>query len=61
LLDEPTANLDAANAQRVEDWLAGRRRDGLGMLWVTHDEAQIRRVADRRYIIRGSRLEEVRL
>ncbi len=57
LLDEPTANLDEENTLRVETLVAGYRQDtGAAVLWVTHDEAQARRVGSRRY-----RLEEGRL
>ncbi len=52
LLDEPTANLDAPNTERVEqllrDW---RRRSGGCALWVSHDPAQRARVAERQYRI----------
>lgn len=58
LLDEPTANLDADNARRVEDFLAERRRRGAALIWVSHDPAQIQRVADRSMVIRDGRLEE---
>lgn len=48
LLDEPTANLDAANTQRIEALVADYRRSRqAAVLWVSHDEAQIKRVADR--------------
>lgn len=57
LLDEPTANLDEDSAQRVEAWLAERRRHGLAVIWVSHDPAQIARVAQQIYRIRGGRLE----
>lgn len=57
LLDEPTANLDQSNTQRVEHWLTQQRRcQGLSLLWVSHDEAQLRRVADRAVLIRAGRL-----
>lgn len=47
LLDEPTANLDADNALRVENLLQEYRREfNAGLLWVSHDNRQIRRVAD---------------
>lgn len=56
LLDEPTANLDDANAARVEqlvtDWLG---HDGRAALWVSHDLEQVARVGDRHL-----RLEEGR-
>jgi len=46
LLDEPTANLDADNTERVEqlllDW---RESSGGSILWVSHDPEQRRRVA----------------
>ena len=59
LLDEPTANLDAANAQRVEqmisDYLVEHRAFAI---WVSHDVAQLRRVSQRRYRFRRGRLME---
>jgi ABC-type transport system involved in cytochrome bd biosynthesis fused ATPase/permease subunit len=37
LVDEPTAHLDAASAQRVMDALTGHARDhGLGLLAIVH-------------------------
>lgn len=57
LLDEPTANLDGDNIRRVEHWLARQQRDlNLSLIWVSHDEAQLRRVADRTLIICASKL-----
>jgi ABC-type lipoprotein export system ATPase subunit len=59
LVDEPTANLDPDLARQVEAWLRDHaRREGLPVIWVAHDRAQIERVADRHYAIRGARLEE---
>ena len=53
LLDEPTANLDQANTERVEQLIADwRRRTGGCVLWVSHDGAQRSRVATREYEIR---------
>ena len=49
LLDEPTANLDAVNTQRVEklvrDYLRANRAS---CLWVSHDREQIERLSQRR-------------
>lgn len=59
LLDEPTANLDADSARAVEQWLLARRRQGVGLLWVSHDPEQIRRVADRWLRIEAGRLRQV--
>jgi len=48
LLDEPTAALDAASVTRVEDLIAENLRAGLAVVWVSHDPAQVTRVARRR-------------
>lgn len=59
LLDEPTANLDAASTRKVEQMIEEWRRDhDAAVLWVTHDTAQRRRVATRHYRIVNGRLEE---
>lgn len=59
LLDEPTANLDADNIQRVEaflkDWIQAHQAPAL---WVAHDPQQIARVADRQLRIQGDSLVE---
>jgi ABC-type iron transport system FetAB ATPase subunit len=48
LLDEPTANLDPDNTQRVEAVIAAYRdRQQAAVIWVSHDRAQVRRVAGR--------------
>jgi putative ABC transport system ATP-binding protein len=57
LLDEPTASLDAAAATGLEQLtksLAGR---GTSLLWVTHDQAQAERMADRVVVVRSGRAE----
>ncbi len=62
LLDEPTANLDAGNIERVEAAIGEyRKRHQPSVLWVSHDLAQLRRNCDRLFIIDGSRLKPVRL
>ena len=59
LLDEPTANLDPELARAVEAWLRDYvRRQRMPVVWVAHDRAQIERVADRHFAIRGARLEQ---
>lgn len=46
LLDEPTANLDARSAARVEALIAAYRHEHrAAVLWVSHDPEQIERVA----------------
>jgi len=57
LLDEPTANLDQNNAQRVERLIGSWRRDTGGcVVWVSHDPAQRARVADTQFEIRDGSL-----
>ena len=46
ILDEPTTNLDAESAALVADALERLPRSA-SMLLITHDEALVRRVADR--------------
>jgi ATPase subunit of ABC transporter with duplicated ATPase domains len=59
LLDEPTANLDADNRQRVEILVREYLKDtGASCLWVSHDPAQLERLCDRRMTMNGDgRLE----
>lgn len=60
LLDEPTANLDRDNSQRVETLIqAWQDRQGCAVLWVTHDREQQTRIAKRHYRIIDRQLQEV--
>jgi ABC-type iron transport system FetAB ATPase subunit len=57
LLDEPTANLDLENGQRVEALVERwRRQHETAVLWVSHDPAQQQRVGDRSLRIEQRRL-----
>ena len=47
LLDEPTSALDQDAAQVLEQSVRALAGDGITVLWVSHDPAQVRRVADR--------------
>ena len=48
LADEPTANLDAENISKVEEILIiYRMEQAAALLWVSHDQKQIKRVAER--------------
>lgn len=58
LLDEPTASLDARATAAAEALLDDRRKAGAALLIVSHDEAQIRRVAGRRLLIDSGRVTE---
>ncbi|MBK8835456.1 MAG: phosphate ABC transporter ATP-binding protein [Anaerolineae bacterium] len=60
LLDEPTANLDPANVRLIEAAvLEHRRARGCACVWVTHNLAQARRVADRVALMLEGQLVEV--
>ncbi len=47
LADEPTASLDGAARLRIEELARRIAAEGVGIVWVTHDPAQVRRLADR--------------
>ena len=56
LLDEPTSALDAQPKQVFEATARDLAVQGITIIWVTHDDDQVRRVADRVYQLRGGRL-----
>jgi putative ABC transport system ATP-binding protein len=56
LLDEPTSSLDAAATQVFEHAINELTRQGMAVLWVSHDPAQVDRVADRVLPIAHGRL-----
>jgi putative ABC transport system ATP-binding protein len=56
LLDEPTSALDARPRQVFETTARELAVQGISIIWVTHDDAQARRVADRIYHLRDGRL-----
>jgi ABC-type iron transport system FetAB ATPase subunit len=59
LLDEPTASLDPDSVQRAEEVIASYRKEsGAPVLWVSHDPAQIARIADRHFRIHEGQLVE---
>lgn len=47
LLDEPTSGLDTTAIAAAEALLDDCRRDGMALVWVTHDPVQAARVASR--------------
>ncbi len=47
LLDEPTASLDATNRRVVVEMIAAKKREGVAMLGIFHDEEVREAVADR--------------
>ncbi len=58
LLDEPTSGLDPEAVKRVEKLIRARQKDGVSVVWTTHDRAQARRVARRWLEIEDGRLHE---
>ncbi|WP_422825344.1 ATP-binding cassette domain-containing protein [Thalassococcus sp. BH17M4-6] len=59
-LDEPTASLDPASAQMIEDILRSEVARGTKIVLVTHDIAQARRLADDIAFLHRGRLTEHR-
>jgi ABC-type iron transport system FetAB ATPase subunit len=58
LLDEPTGNLDQDSTLRVEALLDEyRQQRQAALLWVSHDSAQIERVAQRSYLLENGQLQ----
>ena len=58
MLDEPMGSLDRALRERLPDELAAIfRRLGLTVLYVTHDQDEALRVADRIVLLAGGRIE----
>jgi putative ABC transport system ATP-binding protein len=54
--DEPTSALDEAASRTLEGLACGLARDGVPVLWVTHDLAQVERIADHRVEIEAGRV-----
>lgn len=59
LLDEPTSALDAQPKGVFETTAQDLAAQGITIIWVTHDDAQAARVADRIYQLRDGRLTGV--
>jgi len=56
LLDEPTSALDARPKLVFESTARDLAAQGITIVWVTHDDAQASRIADRIYHLRDGRL-----
>lgn len=59
LLDEPTASLDPASVQAIEELIRTARRSGITVILVTHELAQARRMADQVVFLHRGRITEV--
>jgi putative ABC transport system ATP-binding protein len=58
LLDEPTSALDKEPKQVFESTARDLAAQGITIIWVTHDDAQASRVADRTYQLRDGHLTD---
>jgi putative ABC transport system ATP-binding protein len=56
LMDEPTSSVDPRSTRALEQLARGLALDGVPVLWVTHDLAQMRRLADRVLVLVNGRL-----
>jgi ABC-type phosphate transport system ATPase subunit len=54
--DEPTASLDHGSSLQLEALARGLAEDGVPILWVTHDLAQVERIADHRVMLEAGRV-----
>lgn len=61
LLDEPTSGLDSAARTAVEAMISACLAAGAAALWITHDDAQARRLAGRRLTVERGRVSEAAL
>jgi len=59
-LDEPTASLDPASVLAIEEIVREVARAGVRLIFVTHDVAQARRLADEVVLMSGGRVVEHR-
>jgi putative ABC transport system ATP-binding protein len=57
LMDEPTSALDRDNRLALERLARRLTEDGIPVLWVTHDEEQVARLADWVLALREGRLD----
>ncbi|MBN3852033.1 sugar ABC transporter ATP-binding protein [Paraburkholderia sp. Ac-20340] len=59
ILDEPTASLSAAEAERLYTLIDGLREEGVAVLLVSHRLADLRRLASRVAVVRDGRIVAV--
>ena len=51
LMDEPTSALDHENRLGIEHLAKELAQEGIGILWVSHDLSQVRRIADHAMVL----------
>lgn len=57
LLDEPTGALDAKAAGQAEALIKAQLKTGHGVILVSHDPTQVKRLAGRTFVIQGGKLK----
>jgi len=58
LMDEPTSSLDPSATRTLEELGMQLARTGLAVLWVSHDLAQVRRIADACIVLQDGRVAD---
>ena len=58
ILDEPTSGLDVPAVAAVEDLVISHFNTGASGVWVSHDDAQARRIARRRLVLENGNAKE---
>jgi ribose transport system ATP-binding protein len=62
VLDEPTAALTDAETERLFEILLGLKREGVGIIYISHNLEEVKRIGDRATVLRdGSRVATVDL
>jgi simple sugar transport system ATP-binding protein len=56
IMDEPTAALGHRETHRAEELIASLRDQGLAIVLISHDFAQVQRLAQRVWVMRGGRV-----
>jgi D-xylose transport system ATP-binding protein len=56
IMDEPTAALGHRETARAEELIASLRDQGLAVVLISHDFAQVQRLAQRVFVMRGGRV-----
>jgi simple sugar transport system ATP-binding protein len=56
IMDEPTAALGVRETRRAEELIVSLRDQGLAILLISHDFAQVQRLAQRVWVMRGGRV-----
>jgi putative ABC transport system ATP-binding protein len=57
LMDEPTSSLDGEAAAVLERLARGLVADGTAVVWVTHSQEQLRRLADHVLMLDSGRVD----